>query len=101
MFLRKGQSNVIIRQLSKARFQAFELQLIRCAQQNPMDAGYNVTIKNDGKEYILKIQPESDCRLAVLQALEVERDDEYGQLHTLITNSSVLSSLLERLLEAV
>ena len=88
---------MIVRQLKQERFETFQNQLIRKARQNPLEASYNVTMCVDKKEYILKIQPERDCKIIVLQALEVERD-EYGHLHMLITDNKILSSLLELLI---
>lgn len=88
---------MIVRKLKTEKFNYIKNQLIAKAQQNPLDASFNVTIKVDGKEYILKIQPERSYGLVVLQALRVDRD-EYGHLHTLITDNKILSALLELLI---
>lgn len=89
---------MIIKQLSQEKFQYFEKQLIQKAQQAPFEASYNVTVKVNRKEYIIKIQPERKCKIVALQALEVERDEECGHLHMLITDNKILLSLLELLL---
>jgi len=48
-------------------------------------------------ENVLKIKPERKCKVYVLHALEVERD-EYGQSHILITDTNFLLSLLNILI---
>lgn len=89
---------MIVRQLKADRYEYLQSQLIKQAQQNPLEASFNVTVKVDKKEYVLKIQPETKHKMVVLQALEVERDDECGHLHMLITDNKILSSLLELLI---
>jgi hypothetical protein len=89
---------MIVRQLKTKEFEQFQSQLVQNAQQNPLEACFNVTVKVDNNEYVLKIQPENGYKLAVLQALEIDRSDGYGHLHMLITNNNILSSLLELLL---
>lgn len=88
---------MIVRQLKAENFEHFQNQLIKKAQQNPLDASFSVTLKVDRKEYILRVQPENKHRLVALQALEVDRS-EYGHLHMLITDNKILSSLLELLI---
>ncbi len=88
---------MIVRQLKAEKFEYFKNRLINKAQQNPLEASFNVTVKVERKEYVLRIQPENKHKLVVLQALVVERD-ELGQLHTLITDNKILSSLLELLI---
>lgn len=89
---------MIVRQLKPKIYERFQNQLIQKAQQNPLEASFNVTMKVDRKEYILRIQPETEHKMVVLQALEVDRDDECGHLHMLITDNKILSSLLELLI---
>lgn len=89
---------MIVRQLKAEKYERFQNQLIQKAQQNPLEASFNVTMKVDRKEYVLRIQPETKHRLVALQALEVDRDDECGHLHMLITDNNILSSLLELLI---
>jgi len=89
---------MVIRQLEARKFARFYDQLINQAQQNPLDASFNVTITVNSKEYILKIQPDAHRRIVALQALEVYREENYGQSHMLITDNHILSSLLDFLL---
>lgn len=88
---------MIVRQLKAEKFEYFQSQLIQKAQQNPLEASFNVTMKVDRKEYVLRVQPENKHKMVALQALVVDRD-EYGHLHTLITDNKILSSLLELLI---
>ena len=88
---------MIVRQLKAEKYERFQNQLIQKAQQNPLEASFNVTMKVDRKEDVLRIQPETKHKMVALQALVVDRD-EYGHLHTLITDNKILSSLLELLI---
>lgn len=88
---------MIVRQLKADRYEYLQNQLIARAQQNPFEASFNVTVKVDKKEYILKIQPDNRHKMVALQALVVDRDEQ-GHLHTLITDNKILSSLLELLI---
>ena len=88
---------MIVRQLKAEKYERFQNQLIQKAQQNPLEASFNVTMKVDRKEYVLRIQPETKHKMVALQALVVDRD-EYGHLHTIITDNKILSSLLELLI---
>ena len=81
---------MIVRQLKAEKFDYFQNQLIKRAQQNPLEASFNVTVKVDRKEYVLRIQPENKHRVVALQALEVDRDEECGHLHMLITDNKIL-----------
>ena len=89
---------MIIRQLKAEKYERLQNQIIQKAQQNPLEASFNVTMKVDRKDYVLKIQPETNHKMVGLQALEAERDDECGHLHMLITDNKILSSLLELLI---
>ncbi len=89
---------MIVRQLKADKYERFRSQLIQKAHQNPLEASFNVTIKINRKEYILKIQPDNKHKLVALQALEVDRDDECGHIHTLIINNKIISALLELLI---
>ena len=75
---------MIVRQLKAEKFDYFQNQLIKRAQQNPLEASFNVTVKVDRKEYVLRIQPEHKHRVVGVQAFEGERDVEGGDLHVLI-----------------
>lgn len=88
---------MIVRQLKADRYEYLQNQLVTRAQQNPFEASFNVTVKVDKKEYILKIQPDNRHKMVALQALVVDREEQ-GHLHTLITDNKILSSLLELLI---
>ena len=89
---------MIIRQLKPHHFEILYKDLIKNAQAQPLDASYIVNIKVNKAEYALKVQPEHDCKIVALQALQVHRNDEDGPDFTLITRGNLLSSLLELLI---
>lgn len=88
---------MVFRQLTQEKYEYFIQQLIERARQEPLDASFSVTMTINNAEYLLKIQPEKHCKIYILQALKVERD-EYGHLHELITDNQFLLSLLEILI---
>ena len=89
---------MILRQLNEKQFENFQNQLIRKAHQNPLDAEFHVPITVHRREYLLKVQPTTNHRMAVLQALMIEREQDEGIAHTLITDNKVLLALFELLL---
>ena len=88
------KSYMIIRQLNKEKYNWFQSQIIKKAQQNPLEASYNVNIMVNNTEYCVRFQPEKGYRVAVLQALIVYRD-KYEIVHELITDDKMLLSLSE------
>lgn len=89
---------MILRQLNEKQFENFQNQLSRKAHQNPLDAEFHVPITVNRREYLLKVQPTTKHRMAVLQALMIEREQDEGIAHTLITDNKVLLALFELLL---
>ncbi|KUO70774.1 MAG: hypothetical protein APF77_07615 [Clostridia bacterium BRH_c25] len=88
---------MIIRQLKPKQYEQLHNDLLQKAHAEPLEASYTVSMKINDIEYSLRIQPESRCRLAVLQAFRIYRD-EYGPDFELITSGNILSSLLEILI---
>ena len=89
---------MILRQLNEKQFENFQNQLIRKAHQNPLDADFQVPINVNRREYLLKVQPTTKYKMAVLQALMIEREQGEGIAHTLITDNKILLALFELLL---
>lgn len=85
---------MIIRQLKEYQYNELHRSLMKQATAEPLDASYTVNIKVNDMEYAVKLQPEEDCKVAVLQALRIERS-AYGPDFELITESGLLSSLFE------
>ena len=54
----------------------------------------------DDWEYAVRLQPERHNKIAVLQALQIDRQDDFPDF-MLITNNRLLSSFLEILLVQV
>ncbi|WP_050699098.1 hypothetical protein [Anaeromassilibacillus senegalensis] len=88
---------MFIKQLDETRFDRFYHSLMRGAHAEPLDASYTVNVKINRAEYDVKLQPEEENQIAVLQALRVDRN-KYGPDFTLITDDRLLSSLLEILI---
>lgn len=88
---------MVIKQLGEIRFDRFHDSLMRKAHAEPLDASYTVNMKINRAEYDVRLQPEEENQIAVLQALRVDRN-KYGPDFTLITDDCLLSSLLEILI---
>lgn len=88
---------MVIRQLEKAQYDAFCSHLLSKAYAQPLDPSYTVPLLTEGKEYMIKVQPEEDNQIAVLQALLVRRE-EYGPNFDLITEKNHLGQFLDLLL---
>ena len=88
---------MIIRQLKQHQFDYLHQQLIKKAHAEPLEASYTVNMSISGIEYSLRIQPETRCRMAILQAFRIDRDED-GPNFELITRGNISSSLLEILI---
>ena len=89
---------MIIRDLKKDRYDYLCGRLNQNAALEPFCASYTVTMQVGKYDYAMKIQPERRCRMAILQALQIDRQDDYPDF-TLITSGKLLSSLLELFIE--
>ncbi|WP_101697912.1 hypothetical protein [Clostridium minihomine] len=85
---------MIIRQLSAEQYESLKKRLIQTGQSTPLLASYDVTMKVDGFEYLLKLQPCSKRKIAALQAVRIQRFEK-EQKQELITENLLLSCLLE------
>lgn len=88
---------MVIRQLRQEQYDQLTASLLETAHTEPMEASYTVRMDVNGMEYAVKLQPERHCKIAVLQAQRVDRIGG-APLFELITQGSLLSSLLELLL---
>lgn len=88
---------MIIRELKAPKYESFCAFLNQKAAVLPLDASYTVTMKVNDVEYAVKLQPERHRKIAVLQALQIDRNDDCPNIR-LITNNRLLSSFLEILL---
>ncbi|MCC8122298.1 MAG: hypothetical protein LIO58_01985 [Oscillospiraceae bacterium] len=89
---------MVIRTLKEEQYQALCNALKMKAYAAPLEASYAVSITINGAEYAVKVQPERRNKMAVLQALRVYWEDS-GPKYELITRGSVLSALLEILID--
>lgn len=67
------------------------------AHAKPLDASYTVNMKINDAEYAVRVQPERNNKMAVLQALRIYRE-ECDPNFELITQGNLLSSFLEILI---
>jgi len=88
---------MIIRQLKPKQYECLHKDLLKKAHTEPLEASYTVYMAINNVEYAIRIQPESHCRMAILQAFKIDRDED-GPKFELITRGNVLSSLLEILI---
>lgn len=89
---------MIIRQLKENQYETLRNSLLKNAQAEPLSASYVVSMAVDGVEYAVRLQPERHHKIAVLQALRITRRED-GPGFELITKSSLLSSLMELLIQ--
>ncbi len=71
--------------------------LVQRGCSNPLDASYEVSMKIDGFEYRLRLQPGRKRKIAVLQAVRIWTE-QGEQRFQLLTDNLPLSCLLELLL---
>jgi len=88
---------MIIRRLKPCQFEYLHKALIQKAHAEPLEASYTVDMVINEVEYTVRIQPETHCRMAILQAFRIDRDED-GPNFELITRGNILSSLLEILI---
>lgn len=88
---------MIVRTLKDWQYRYLNEALMKQAHAEPLDPGYTVKLKINSAEYDIRIQPEGNNRMAILQALRVERE-ECGPNFELITSGNLLSAFLEILI---
>ncbi|MBR5792586.1 MAG: hypothetical protein IKY34_05720 [Ruminiclostridium sp.] len=88
---------MITRQLSQRQYDAFCKDLAAYAYSPPLFPYYILPLRINGKEYNIWLQPDAHCKIAVLYAVDVLREED-GVSHILITQNALLASFLEILL---
>ena len=91
---------MIIRKLPPSVYNHLCRDLAAHAFALSLEPCYTVGLVTGGTEYHLKLQPEGHCRMALLQALEVERE-ENGPNFLLLTRQEELPPLFDKVLEQV
>lgn len=84
---------MVIRQLEQKQFDRLYQNLLDHAWVQPLDPTFTVALSMDGQEYAVKLQPEEDSQIAVLQALRVYREED-GPNFDLVLESNTLARLL-------
>ena len=87
---------MVIRHLTPSEFERVHSDLIQHARSEPLSASYLVDFTVNRFEYTLRVQPMEGRRIAALEALQVERD-ENGPNFLLETSRRLLGPLLELL----
>lgn len=85
-------------EVKQVQYDAVCNALLKRGRPEPYSASFNVSMRIDEDEYLLRIQPERGNRLAILQAQRIERDRGEPRL-VLLTRAALLASLLEILIE--
>ena len=88
---------MVIRQLTQNRYDSLCKDLSRYGHTPPLCPHYMIPLTINDREYTLCLQPDSHCKVAVLYAVEVLREED-GVSHILITQNLLLSSFLEIIL---
>ncbi len=88
---------MVYREFKPEEFKCFKKELDENAVKNTSNFNYDAVIKIEGKDYILKIQPEGKNKISILHALEIDCE-EFGKSYNIITDSKILVALLEVLI---
>lgn len=83
---------MLVRQFKTKEYKKCNNKFIKKVQRNPFGSRLRVVIKDNKKEYILKIQTENN----VPQELKTDRN-KHGYLHTIITYNKISLFLLKLL----
>ena len=88
---------MVIRQLTQKLYDSLCKDLSRYGHNPPLCPHYMIPLTINDREYTIFLQPDSHCKVAVLYAVEVLREEE-GSNHILITQNVLLASFLEIIL---
>lgn len=88
---------MILRQMKQKHYDLFCKELKEKAFSAPLDASYTATLNVDNAQYTVRLQPEKNRKVAILQAVQMV-EGENGPQYVLITGGAVLISLLELLI---
>ena len=88
---------MVLRKLTYEQYLQFCSFLQAKAYAEPLDAGYLVNMTVNGDDYVIKVQPDSHNKVAILQALRSSRETD-GLHVELITNNNLLTAFFELLL---
>lgn len=88
---------MIIQKLNQQQYIQFCCDLVHKAYSAPLDPSYTVSVVTNQNEYLVKLQPEKENQIAVLQALLVRREED-GIHFDLLINSAQLRFLWDVIL---
>lgn len=87
---------MIVRKLKTKEYKKCNNKFIKKVHRNHLGSRLRVVIKDNKKEYILKIQTENKNKPIVPQELKADRN-KHGYLHTIITYNKISLFLLKLL----
>ena len=87
-----------IRKFKVNKFKLIKKQLLKEDACMLEDDCYNIPIEINNIGYMLNVQFVDENRILVWEALEIDQNDESGGNYTVITESKILSALLNILL---
>lgn len=64
---------MVMRQLKQADYDRLVCYLHRCAQSDVFGTEYQIALTADGARYLLRLRPDSRCRVYLLSAICEER----------------------------
>lgn len=87
-----------IRKLKRQHFKTIKDKITDNAEYNPNDNCYNAPITINEIGYILKIQFVDENKILIWEALEIVQKDHENGAYTVITDSAILSAILNLLI---
>jgi len=86
---------MIIREVKANQWERVYRQITKYGKTAPLSLQFDIEVSCNGVDYILKVQPEQNRKIAALQALGVYPDGEGFKDYQLIEDNTMLSALLE------
>ncbi len=85
---------MVVRSVKRDKFENLKAYILEKAYNSPASIQYEIGLAVNDSYYILKLQPEKHCRLAILQAVLVNSYNGERRME-LITNNNILGAFLE------
>ncbi len=89
---------MVTRKFKETNYATVKEKLCSDAQFNSFDGSYDIILKINKRDYILKVKFSDDCKVLIWSATEVTHNDDGENTYTIITCNNILLSLLNILL---
>lgn len=89
---------MVTKKFKQTNYAAVKESLCSDAQFNSFDGSYDIILKVNKRDYILKIKFSDDCKVLIWSATEATHTDDGESTYTIITRNNILLSLLNILL---